>query len=209
MEYIDIETLIHDVNKIARHSDPEVLRSSCIRHVQTVYRLIGLDIFKQRKVYVTKPDANTVVIPPSVMKVEDVRWCGMGLRERMFDDDCTDRWPYRYGFYNFDQLSYKVMGNKIRLSRPVDEVAVVFISLPVDGKGEIVIDSRMYDATLNYCIGQELMAKASNVKQDYATMNPAAFYVRQARELMDSTRATYSEASVGELRDFILNTDGR
>ncbi len=205
MEYRSIGDLIEEVNEVVRKPDSGSLRRACIRHVQAVYQKVGLDKFRQRVFWPVEPQGNTIVLPNTVYKVEDVRYCGVGLLEKT-SETYFQSWPYQS--YLGYALAFAIDGNKIRLSSPVDEVLVVYLSLPIDSSGELLVDSRIYDAAVNYCQGQLLLAKGSNVKQDYATLNAAREYIYQAKTMIDEARGAHSGMSIPSLRDYYASIHG-
>lgn len=194
MAFYSVDDVIVEVNKIVMKSDPQSLRSSIIRHIQAVYQKLGVDTFRKRITVLAKPQGNVIILPHSVFKVEAV-WDSYGIIPQNEDSIIIDWSRHR-------RLSYSVDNNRIRLSKPEQQVLVTYITLPIDEKGEIVVDYRIFDATVDYCVGQELLAKGANVKQNYATLNPATFYIQQAREKIDNTRAAHSGDSLGSLIDY-------
>ena len=158
MFYYSVDELMYDVNRVALLPNIEELRSPCIKHIQTVYRKVGVDKIKIPTVASYSVNNGTIVLPETVYKVNDVGINGIGLRETRTEDGTFGSWS----------ISFKQDGNKLRLSNNYNnqEVAVSYWSLPVDENNELLIDNRIYDAVVAYCRAQELMVKSSNTKQE-------------------------------------------
>jgi len=203
MHYESIDTLIEDVNRVALLPNPEELRIPCVRHVQAVYKKVGVDkinLFFEEAFQVKN---RTVVLPPRVYKALDV------LRPKQ----PGPYWGVHEGLYEYDhsfslskqRSAYRLDGNKIRFSEDWEEVVIIYQSLPINEEGELLIDSRIYDACVAYCRGQELLVKASNTKQERSTLNPTMVYINQAAQLINASRAELNEATWGQWRTFMLN----
>lgn len=189
MYYMTIDDLLEDVNRVVQMPNQEDLRNALVRHTITVYRKIKIKEPQVIEIYTVDTKNKTIVLPQSVYKVYDV-----GL-------DCGNNFDsHRLLFPEERRIPYRVDKNKIRFSEDLKGVSVALITLPKDDDGNLLIDERIYDAVLNYCIGQELLVKSSNVKQDYATMNPAQYYIQQGRTLIDEARAAMNETTPGEYR---------
>ena len=208
MSYETIDDLIYEVNRVALLPDAEVLRKGCIRHVQTVYRKVGNVVSGIERDDVFIPRHMSVQVPETTLKIMDVKYTTrvnselkafeyMPMVERLRGSRMSD--------YNYGPTLYEVDGNKIRFfSDAVKQVLVKRELLPTDDEGNLLIDSRIYDACISFCRGEELMVKASNAKQERSTLNPASFYINQAKALIDEARAEINRATYGQERAFRL-----
>lgn len=206
MSYETIDDLIFEVNRVALLPDAEILRRPCIRHVQTVYRKVGNITTAREKKDVFMVKHATVQVPETTLKIIDVKYNPsrledfnvdgyMPMIEKLRGSRMSDR--------NRGANLYEVDGNKIRFfSDLIWMVEVTRELLPMDEEGNLLIDSRIYDACVAFCRGEELMVKASNTKQERSTLNPAMVYKNEAKTLMDEARADINRASFAQERAF-------
>lgn len=182
-----IDDLVVDVNDVVDFPDASSLYRPISRHIRTVYRKVGVPEVFEKKFFTSKPKNGIIEIPREVYKIVDV---GIGFTGMIETGD------YRF----HEEVSYTVSRDIIKTNTS-SEVTIVALVFPRDSEGSLIIDDNIYDALLNYCIGQILLSKSANVKQDYASLNPSIAYTQQAKRLIDEARAFYSEMRPGNVRE--------
>lgn len=198
MFYYTIDDLLTQVNEVVQKPDVQSLKIAAIGHVIDVYRKVCSSKTYEVKQFSINPMGDEINLPKNIHRLVDV---GIGCRGLVESGSC---------FYNGKKVTFKQFGNKLRFSCKVDDdVTIVAEMLPQSEDGELMIDSRIMTACVNYCISKFLLSKSANVKQDYASMNPAIQYDRIARQEMDEARAFMGGMSNGEWRDLDFQLKNR
>ena len=176
-----IDDLLIEVNRVLLYPDTDKIRESCIRNVVDVYKKVGYKSFVQtHQTFVVKN--KMVSLPSNCIKVRDVK--------AIFGERKVDMIAVPYGTRYKTDLSVIVDNSRLKfLSSDIEKVEVVYDSVPVSEQGEPIIINDILTACVSYCKAQELLIKGSVVKQDYATLNAAAFWDRKARQDIDEARA--------------------